>query len=280
MTIGLRQRIRKLLLQGSAGRVVLRALVVLSLSFLIESSSLRAQNPTSILEEIERTWEVRPQRADPKIPNILLLGDSITRNYFPQVTEDLRGVANVYPMASSMSVGDPRLSYQIAEFAATQGASSPSFISTTVCTAGATQRHNSSLVFPRSFELFGPFPFAASSYGPPITPVKPEATGGATNPRIDGRNPVAQAFTDAEKILVDDQHALMTQHPDLYEDSVHFNKVGAAIMGDHAATIIKRILKTPGREGHGRRLGRGAGCGPSFKKEKRWRTTDAKFSRH
>jgi len=56
---------------------------------------------------------------------------------------------------------------------------------------------------------------------------------------------------DAEKILVDDQHALMTQHPNLYEDGVPFNRVGPAIMGGHAATIIKRVLETPGREGHG-----------------------------
>src|SRR5258708_33883408 len=44
---------------------------------------------------------------------------------------------------------------------------SPSFISTTACTAGTTQRHNSSLAFPCSFEPFVHFPVAASSYGPP-----------------------------------------------------------------------------------------------------------------
>src|SRR5882762_6302616 len=118
MTFGPRQRIRKPHIQTSAGRVVMRALVVLSLSFLIESSSVRAQKPASIPEEIEWTWEVRPQLADPKLPNVLLLGDSITRNYFPQVTKDLGGIANVYLMASSTSVGDPRLPLQIAEFAA------------------------------------------------------------------------------------------------------------------------------------------------------------------
>src|ERR1700730_15514555 len=118
MTIGPRQRIRELLLQTSVGRVVLQVLVVLSLSFLIEPSSPRAQKPPSILDQIEWTWEVRPQHADLKLANVLLLGDSITRNYFPQVTEDLRGVANVYLMASSTSVGDPRLPHQIAEFAA------------------------------------------------------------------------------------------------------------------------------------------------------------------
>ena len=49
---------------------------------------------------------------------MLLLGDSIARNYFPQVVKDLTGVANVYLMALSTSVGDPRLPRQIAEFAA------------------------------------------------------------------------------------------------------------------------------------------------------------------
>src|SRR6267143_6641918 len=120
MTFGPRQRIRKPDIQPSAGRVVMRSLVVLSLSFLIASSSVSAQKPASIPEEIEWTWEVRPQLADPKLPNVLLLGDSITRNYFPQVSKDLGGIANVYLLASSTSVGDTRLPSQIAEFAALQ----------------------------------------------------------------------------------------------------------------------------------------------------------------
>src|SRR6266702_4108103 len=77
-----------------------------------------AQKPVSIPEEIEWTWEVRPPHPDAKLPNVLLLGDSISRNYFPEVTKDLAGIANVYLMASSTSVGDPRLPHQIAEFVA------------------------------------------------------------------------------------------------------------------------------------------------------------------
>jgi hypothetical protein len=250
MTMGLRLRIRKQLVQSSDGRVVLRALVVLSLSFLIESWSLRAQNPTSILEEIEWTWEVRPQRADPKLPNVLL-GDSITRNCFPQVNEDLRGVADVYLMASSTSVGDPRLSHQIAEFAVTQRISfAVVHFNNGMHDWGYTD-HNSSLNFPSSFEPFGPFRVAASSYGPPSLQSSQRQPAAPPIPTSTRGVPSAQAFMEAEKIPVDDQHALLTQHPDLYEDGVHFNKVGSAIMGGHAATIIKRVLETPGREGHG-----------------------------
>ncbi len=72
-------------------------------------------------EEIEWTWEVRPQHADASLPNVLLVGDSSSRNYFPQVTRDLKGVANVYLMASSICVGDPQLPEELVSFAKMQG---------------------------------------------------------------------------------------------------------------------------------------------------------------
>jgi hypothetical protein len=92
-------------------------LFILLLVAAITVACLR-QKPGSIPEDIEWTWEVRPPHPNPQLPNVLLLGDSISRNYFPQVTKDLAGIANVYLMASSTSVGDPRLPHQIAEFAA------------------------------------------------------------------------------------------------------------------------------------------------------------------
>jgi hypothetical protein len=48
---------------------------------------------------------------------VLLVGDSISRNYFPEVTRDLKGVANLYLMASSICVGDPRLPAELISFA-------------------------------------------------------------------------------------------------------------------------------------------------------------------
>lgn len=58
--------------------------------------TLFPQKPVSILEMIEWTWEVRPAHPDLKLPDVLLLGDTITRNYFSEVTKDLAGTANVY----------------------------------------------------------------------------------------------------------------------------------------------------------------------------------------
>jgi hypothetical protein len=216
---------------------------VLAILALAGAITAIAQKPVSIPEEIEWTWEVRPPHPDAKLPNVLLLGDSISRNYFPEVTKDLAGIANVYLMASSTSVGDPRLPHQIAEFAALENvhfrvvhfnngmhgwgyteaqfkASFPLFVDTVRNLVG----QNGALVWAN------------------ITPVKPEATTGATNPRIDERNAIALAIMQAAKIPVDDQHALMMKHLDLYEDSIHFNPAGATIMGDQAAATIRTAL--------------------------------------
>jgi hypothetical protein len=202
-----------------------------------------AQKPVSIPEEIEWTWEVRPPHPDAKLPNVLLLGDSISRNYFPEVTKDLAGIANVYLMASSTSVGDPRLPHQIAEFAALENV----HFRVVHFNNGMHGWGYTEAQFKASFPLFvdtvrnlvgqdGVLVWAN------ITPVKPEATTGATNPRIDERNVIALDIVKAAKIPVDDQHALMMKHLDLYEDSVHFSPAGATIMGDQAAATIRTAL--------------------------------------
>jgi lysophospholipase L1-like esterase len=210
---------------------------------LLSSTTLVAQKPVSIPEEIEWTWEVRPPHPDPKLPNVLLIGDSLSRNYFPQVTKDLAGIANVYLMASSTSVGDPRLPRQIREFAAMEHvpfrivhfnngmhgwvyteaqfmAAFPEFLHTVRSLVAS----NNDLIWAT------------------ITPVQPKAFNGATNERIDARNAIAKSFITAAHISIDDQHALMMQHRNLSQDTVHFNEAGSNLMGDQAAASLRKQL--------------------------------------
>jgi len=231
---------------NSSRRVSLRHgfLTSLALGMLFIATLTIAQPNKPIAEEIEWTWEVRPQHVDTRLPNVLLLGDSITRNYFPQVTKDLAGIANVYLMASSTSVGDPRLPQQIAEFAALQGVSfAVVHFNNGMHGWGYTESQFES-GFPSFLAAVSALPGRGKLIWATITPVKPEATTGASNPRIDARNAIAKVFAEREKILVDDQHNLMTNHLDLYEDSIHFNKAGANIMGDQAAATIKQALQS------------------------------------
>ena len=221
-------------------------LLVLALVFpcLISGPAATAQASVSIPEEIEWTWEVRPTNPDPKLPNVLLLGDSIARNYFPQVVKDLNGVANVYLMAISTSVGDPRLSRQIVEFAAMENVP----FRVVHFNNGMHGWDYTEAQYKAAFPAFLSSVRALTDKGGTViwantTPVKPNAFNGATNPRIEERNAIAQEQVRAAGISIDDQHALMTKHLDLYEDTVHFGPLGANIMGDQAAASIRAALR-------------------------------------
>jgi len=206
---------------------------------------LMAQKPNSIAEETEWTWEVRPPHPDHHLPNVLLLGDSISRNYFPQVSKDLDGVANVYLMASSTSVGDPRLPHQIAEYAAIEGVRfSVVHFNNGMHGWGYTEEQYKA-AFPQFLRTVhalvdkpGVLIWANT------TAVRPDATNGATNPRIDERNAIALALVRSAGIPIDDQHRLMLQHRDMYVDSIHFNPAGASIQGDQAASVIRSALQS------------------------------------
>lgn len=221
-------------------------LTLLAIAALLCASSVSfAQKAVSIPEEIEWTWEVRPAHVDSHLPNVLLLGDSITRNYFPEVTKDLAGVANVYLMSSSTSVGDPRLPKQIAEFAKLENmpfavvhfnngmhgwgytedqykAAFPSFLKAVRLIVSK----NDKLIWANT------------------TPVRSDAQGGATNERVEARNTIALEFVRKANIAVDDQHALMMKHSDLHQDAVHFNPEGANLQGDQAAAMIRTALSS------------------------------------
>lgn len=222
-----------------------RAALLLAVPLLLASDarSLFASSAASIPEEIEWTWEVRPPHPDPKLPNVLLLGDSISRNYFPQVTKDLAGVANVYLMASSTSVGDPRLAHQIAEFAAMEHVPFRVVHFNNGMHGWAYSEEQYRAAFPG---LLRSVKKLVGSHGVLIwattTPVRADAHGGASNPRVDARNAIAGSLVQTAKIPIDDQHALMMQHLDLFQDSVHFNPQGADLQGDQAAATIKTAL--------------------------------------
>src|SRR5271165_2405775 len=88
-----------------------RFLVMLAISASALSSAAQARLP--ITEKIEWTWTDRPETPAADLPNVLLVGDSITKAYYPAVANDLKGVANVYLFATSACSGDPRVPEQL-----------------------------------------------------------------------------------------------------------------------------------------------------------------------
>jgi hypothetical protein len=209
------------------------------LILLVGADSLQAQATGSLPEEIEWTWEVRPTHYDPKLPNVLLLGDSITRNYYPAVARRLTGKANVYLMATSASVGDPRLPLQIADFATTEAVHFALVHFNNGMHGWAYSESQYERAFPSFLRAIQDSAPGARLIWTTTTPVKVDASPGPTNSRIESRNAIAKTFVQKAGLAIDDQHELMMHHLDTYQDSVHFNEGGAEIQGAQAAATIE-----------------------------------------
>ncbi len=202
-----------------------------------------AQTHLPITEKIEWTWTNRPEVPQPNLPNVLLVGDSITRGYYPAVSKELTGVANVYLFATSCSSGDPRLPGQLHDYFAMMGV------------RFAVVHFNNGMhgwsYTEQQYAAGLPGMIAALRDGAPqakliwaaTTPVLHDSTTGEfTSARIDERNRLAAIIMSKENIPTDDQHALMLQHQDMHNGDVHFTEAGSAIQAAQVAQAIRRAL--------------------------------------
>jgi hypothetical protein len=218
-------------------------LLISNLSILLAgSSSLHAQAAGSLLEEIEWTWEVRPTHCDPKLPNVLLLGDSITRAYYPAVARRLTGKANLYLMATSASVGDPRLAPQIADFATAEAVPFSLVHFNNGMHGWAYTESQYQSAFPSFLRAIQDAAPGARLIWATITPVKADTRPGPTNSRIESRNAIAKTLVQKAGLPIDDQHQLMMHHLDAFEDTVHFNESGAQMQAAQAVATIEGAL--------------------------------------
>ena len=212
-----------------------------------EGGRLRAENVAQarlpITEKIEWTWTDRPETPVADLPNVLLVGDSITRAYYPAVATDLKGVVNVYLFATSACGGDPRLPGQIRDYF--------SMMSVHFAVVHFNIGMHGWGYFEQQYAAGLPDMIAALRAGASdakliwtsTTPVLHDsATGGATNSRIDLRNRLASELMSRDGIPIDDQHELMFRHQDLHDGDVHFTAAGSALQAEQVAAIVRAAL--------------------------------------
>jgi hypothetical protein len=211
--------------------------------FIVGMACFRAAAHAQSKPEVtEWTWEVRPAHADTKLPNVLLEGDSLTRHYFPEVKRQLAGKANLYMMASSICVGDPRLPKEIVMFAKMEGVRFRVVHFNNGMHGWSYSEEQYKAAFPAYLTALLSIAPGATFIWAATTPVKVESDG-RTNARIDARNAIARGLV--RDMIIDDQHALMEKHQDLYQDDVHFNTEGSNISGKQAAGLILHALEEP-----------------------------------
>ena len=201
-----------------------------------------SRNQPIVSETIEWTWEVKPEHPQPALPNVLLVGDSITRNYFPTVTKSLEGKANVYLFATSACAGDPRLPAQLEEFFAmynlpfrvihfNNGMHGWGY--------SESQYMQGLQLLIRTLRKNRP---AATLVWANTTPVRKDNPDGATNERIYARNLLALKLMERNHIVIDDQFKVVKAAPDDYSDDVHPNPAASKSQGQQAADLIDAQL--------------------------------------
>ncbi len=217
--------------------------VALSLCTLLCISACCQAQSTSQPEVIEWTWAVRPTQVDHQLPNVLLVGDSITRNYFPEVQREFSGRANVYLFAASTSLGDPRLDIQLNEFAALEGVKFSVIHFNNGMHGWSYTEKEYAAFFPSYVATLRKIASGAHLIWASTTPVKKDDPLGPSNKRIKVRNAEALQIVNRDLIAVDDQYALMLRYPNLYLDDIHFDPEGSSLQGRQVVGTIEKYLK-------------------------------------
>ncbi len=182
---------------------------------------------------------------DNKLPRVLLIGDSITMNYGPEVEKRLSGKANVARLGSSAFISDPMLLTEIALVLDSMKFDIIHFNN------GMHGWQHSEEEYRQAFPEFlatiqkhatgAKLIWATTTPLKVSTPAKP-GEGHSSDERIAARNTIALEFLKPLNIPVDDLNTLMAGHPEWHSDNVHFNKDGVARQVDQIVPQIENLL--------------------------------------
>ncbi len=205
-----------------------------------------AQVRLPITEKIEWTWTDRPETPVADLPNVLLVGDSITRDYYPAVADDLKGVANVYLFATSACGGDPRIPGQLHDYFSMMGLHfAVIHFNNGMHGWGYTEQQYAAGLSDIIAALRAGSPDAKLIWANTTPVLHDSSPAGANNARIDARNKLAAELTSREGILKDHRHTLMLKHQDLHDGDVRFTTAGSAVQAKQVAATVRAALTKP-----------------------------------
>jgi lysophospholipase L1-like esterase len=180
------------------------------------------------------------------LPRVLLIGDSITRDYYPGVEKHLDGRAYVGRLSSSAFVADPVLLDQLK-----MTLSSMKFDVIHFNNGMHGWQHSEDeyrKAFPKFIETIRRYAPRAKLIWASTTPLRQSPTPAkdhpteATDERIQARNSIASNMAQKEGIPVDDLYSLMRGHPEYHRDNVHFNDQGIGLQAAQVAAQVGAAL--------------------------------------
>jgi hypothetical protein len=224
---------------------------IIPIAFLIRLASLAdAQTsnfPPMARESIEWCDIWISHANETNLPRVLLIGDSITRAYYPEVEKHLDGKAYVGRLSSSAFISDPVLLKQIEMVLGQYKFDVIHFNNGMHGWQHSEAEYEQA--FPKFLKTIRKFAPNAKLIWADTTPLKvspnlpADNQTQATDERIATRNAIALKFIQAQGIQVDDLNTPMRGHPEFHSDNVHFNDEGIALQAAQVAAHIEELLK-------------------------------------
>jgi hypothetical protein len=220
--------------------------VFFAVNFVFVGIGRASEYPPPVKESIE--WcDIWVSHADEtNLPRVLLIGDSITRAYYPEVEKRLAEKAYVGRLSSSAFISDPALLDQI-KMVLTQYKFDVIHFNNGMHGWQHSEKEYEE-AFPEYLKAIRKYAPNAKLIWANTTPLKvspPSLPGNsvqATDARIAERNAIAAKFMRAEGIPVEDLNTPMQSHPEYHTDNVHFNDQGISIQAAQVAADIEKLL--------------------------------------
>lgn len=179
------------------------------------------------------------------LPRVLLIGDSITRAYYPEVEKRLAGKAYVGRLATSAFLSDPVILQQVAMVLDQVKPDVVHFNNGMHGWQHSEEEYRQA--FPEFLATIQKHAPHAKLIWAATTPLKDgskQEPGRASDARIAARNAIALEFVQPKGIAVDDLFTPMVGHPDFHpeKDNVHFNPQGVAQQAGLVAEAVAKVL--------------------------------------
>ena len=188
-------------------------------------------------------WQ--PHENQSGLPRVLLIGDSITRGYYPAVEKQLKGKALVDRLTSSAFTSDPMLTAQIIMMLDNEHYDVIHFNNGMHGWQHSEDEYRAAYpAFVETIRKHAPSAKLICATTTPLkisTPVKP-GDPHSSDERIQARNTIAIEIVKPLAIAVDDLYTPMKAHPELHKDNVHFNTQGTDLQGQQVAAEISKLL--------------------------------------
>ena len=207
-----------------------------------------AQQPKQVIRESIEWLDVwMPNTNDTDLPRILLIGNSITRGYYPEVQKALTDKAYVARLTTSKSIGDPGLLSEIALILDYYKFDIVHF-NNGLHGWGYTEKEYGN-AFPAFISVIRQKAPAARLIWATITPIRSRTDINAFDSRtkrIKERNKIALDFVAKQKdIAVDDLWGFTIDKTEFFQggDGTHPNKNGYEQIGNKVASELSDLIK-------------------------------------